>query len=238
MDQIAVQLLRAGFAERRSQQDAGLEGRVLRVGQVQQGELGAGTLAEPTLQEGRDRRGRRGPGLDGCFVFREGEDRGVGAGVRRANGHKKAGSFKAESCAAGVGGGHARYFLIQTARFGHSQRSRIAVDEGHRGRVAVRKLYGEAQPEMRAGQSEFVLADLVEEACAVAQDYGDAGDRVPDHVAKAAQTGERDADPVPVRVQRHIVRSSDDQEALGGCGDGAGVVDVELKVGSRRQRLA
>ena len=114
----------------------------------------------------------------------------------------------------------------------------MAVDEGYCGRLAVRKLDGEPQPEMRAGQSEFVLADLVEEACAVAQDYGDAGNRIPDHVAKTAQTGERDADPVPVRVQRHIVRSSDDQEALGRRGDGAGVSDVELAAGSRRQRLA
>ena len=80
----------------------------------------------------------------------------------------------------------------------------MAVDERHGGRLAVGKLDGEPQAEVRAGEAQLVLADLVEEPRAVAQNHRNAGDRVPDHVAKAAQAGEGDADLVPVRVQRHV----------------------------------
>ena len=53
----------------------------------------------------------------------------------------------------------------------------MAVDEGDGGRVAVGKLDGEAQAEMRAGHAQLVLAHLVEETRAVAKDDGNAGDR-------------------------------------------------------------
>ena len=39
-------------------------------------------------------------------------------------------------------------------------------------------------------EAQFVLADFVEEAGAVAEDDGDAGDGIPDDVAEAAQAGE------------------------------------------------
>ena len=62
-------------AERRGQQRAGLEGRVVGVGQVEEGELGAGLLAEPALQKRRDRRGGRGPEFDGRHRPRGGSRR-------------------------------------------------------------------------------------------------------------------------------------------------------------------
>jgi PmbA protein len=38
-------------------------------------------------------------------------------------------------------------------------------------------------------------------------------------------------------VERHVFRGSDGQQTLGGWGNGAGIRDVELKAGSRRERL-
>ena len=95
--------------------------------------------------------------------------------------------------------------LIQESGSVTVERRGMAVDEGDGGRLAVGKLDGEAQAEVRAGEAQLVLAHLVEEARAVAQDDGDAGDRVPDDVAKAAQAGEGDADLVPVGVEGHVV---------------------------------
>ena len=173
----------------------------------------------------------------GRFVVREHPDHGVGAGAGRADGHKQAGRLKAQGLASIVGGGHARNLLIQAAGIGDRQRSQMAVDERHRGGAAVRKLDRQPQPEARPGQAQLVIADLVEQTRPVAENHRHAGDRVPDDVAKAAQAGEIDADPVPVRVQRHIVRGSNDQQPLGGRSDRAGVGDVQLQAGSRCKRL-
>ena len=89
---------------------------------------------------------------------------------------------------------------------------------------------------MRAGHAELVLAHLVEDARAVAEDDGNAGDGIPDDVAETAQAGEVDADRVPVGVEGGVVRRADGEKALGGLRDGAGVGDVELKgcAGSER----
>ena len=96
------------------------------------------------------------------------------------------------------------------------------------GALAVGELDGEAQAEVRAGEAQLVLAHLVEEARAVAENDGDAGDRIPDHVAEAAQAGEGNADAVPVRAEGDVVGGADDEQALGGLGDSAGVSDVKL----------
>src|ERR1039458_9647266 len=60
----------------------------------------------------------------------------------------------------------------------------MAIDECDCGRLAVGKLISEAEAEMRACHAEFVLAHFVEDASAVAENDGDAGDGVPDDVAK------------------------------------------------------
>ena len=62
----------------------------------------------------------------------------------------------------------------------------------------VGKLDSETQAKMGADEAEFLPADFVEEARAIAQDRGNARDRIPDHVAKPAQTGERHGDLIPV----------------------------------------
>ncbi len=113
----------------------------------------------------------------------------------------------------------------------------MAVDEGDGGRVAVRKFDGEAQAEVRAGHAQLVLAHLVEDARAVAEDDGNAGGRVPDHVAEAAQAGEVDADRVPIGVEGDVVGSSDGEEALRRWRDDAGVGDVELEGCAGSERL-
>ena len=77
------------------------------------------------------------------------------------------------------------------------------------GALAVGEFDGEAEAEARASEAELVRADLVEEASAVAEQDGDAGDGVPDDVAKAAQAGEGETDLVPVGVEGEIVRRAD-----------------------------
>src|ERR1700722_3443825 len=99
------------------------------------------------------------------------------------------------------------------------------------------KLNSEPQPEVRSGQAKLVLADLVEEASAIPQNYRDAGDGIPDRVAKPAQSGEIHADLVPVRMQSHVVGRSNGQQALGRRGNGAGVGYIQLQSGSGSKRL-
>ena len=81
-----------------------------------------------------------------------------------------------------------------------------------------------------------MLAHFVEDASAVTQDNGNAGDGIPDDVSKPAQPGEVDGDRVPVGVKGRVIGCADGDEALGGLRDGAGVGDVELKscAGSER----
>jgi hypothetical protein len=188
------------------------------VGQVEQGELGAGLLAQPALQEGRNRRGRVVQAATAASFFGSGPDGEVGAGVGRADGDKKAGRFKAEGRApeSAVATPATSWLWSRSPDSVTVSGTEWPLMRATVGGLAVGKLDGEAQAEARAGQPQLVLADLVEEARAVAQNDGRAGDRVPDHVAKAAQAGERDADLVPVRVQGHVVRGADGQQALGG----------------------
>ena len=89
---------------------------------------------------------------------------------------------------------------------------------------------------MRAGHAQLVLAHLVEDACAVAENYGRRGGGVPYHVAKAAQAGEVGVDRVPIGVQRHILRSADGEQTLRRLGNCAGVGDVELQRCAGRER--
>ena len=98
------------------------------------------------------------------------------------------------------------------------------------------KFDGEMEAEVRTGEAQLVGADLVEEASAVAQNDGDAGDWIPDDIAKATQSGEGDADLVPIGVEGEVLRSSDGEQALGRRGDDAGVHDVKLDGLTGRER--
>jgi hypothetical protein len=180
---------------------------------------------------GRNRRGGSGPEFDGNVVLGEIPGGEVGAGVRITDGDKKAGSLKAEGGEAGVGGGYRGDLLGLIQRvggLGDGERDRMAVDEGDGGSLAVGEFDGEAEAEARAAEVEFVLAHLVEETRAVAEHDGGAHDGVPNHVAKAAQAGEGEADLVPIGVQGEAVWSADGLQALGGEGDDAGISGVEL----------
>ena len=68
MGEDAGELIGRGLADRGGKKRAGFKGRVFRVGQIEDGELGAGRLAEPALQKRRDCGGGRGPACDGGFV--------------------------------------------------------------------------------------------------------------------------------------------------------------------------
>ena len=81
-----------------------------------------------------------------------------------------------------------------------------------------------------------MLAHLVEETRAVSQHDRSAGDRIPDHVAKAAEAGKRKADLIPVRVKRHVFWRADGYQPLGGERDHARVSRVELEGLARRER--
>ena len=145
---------------------------------------------------------------------------------------KRLGASKPRSGGAGVGGGDAGDLLglVEGAGgLGDGERDGVAVDEGDGGGLAVGEFDGEAEAEARAAEAELVRADLVEETRAVAEQDGDAGDGVPDHVAKAAQAGEGEADLVPIGVEGEAVGRADGEQALGGEGDSAGVGDVELE---------
>ena len=66
--------------------------------------------------------------------------------------------------------------------------------------MAVRKLHGQMQNEMRSRHAQLVLAHLVEDARAVAEKHGRRGGGIPHDVAEAAQPGEIGVDRVPVGV--------------------------------------
>ena len=100
------------------------------------------------------------------------------------------------------------------------------------------KLVGEAQTEARAGHAELLPAHFIEKLRSVAQENRLAADRVPDHVAEAAQAGEINANLVPVRVQGRVGRSADSHQTLGGGGDQAGVGYVELETLAGLKRLS
>ena len=105
-----VELIRRGLSNGGDEQRAGFEGRVFGVGQIEDGELGARRLAEPTLQEGRDEGSGGGPAFDGGIVVGNGVERGVCGLMSGADGEKEAGSFKAESRFVEAGGGDAGDF--------------------------------------------------------------------------------------------------------------------------------
>jgi len=73
------------------------------------------------------------------------------------------------------------------------------------------------------------FSHFTEEPRAVAQNDRDAGDRVPDHVAKAAQPGEGNTDLVPLRVQGHAFRRAGGRQAPGGESNLSRISDVELE---------
>ncbi len=105
----------------------------------------------------------------------------------------------------------------------------MAVYESDCGRMAVRELGGDAQAEMRSSHTQLVLAHLVEDTRAVAKDGGDAGGRVPDHVAETAQSGEVRIDFIPIGMECDVFGGSDGEEPLRRSSNDAGVGDVELE---------
>src|SRR6266568_3909172 len=113
----------------------------------------------------------------------------------------------------------------------------MSVYESDGGRLAVGEFDGEAKAECGAGKMELVGSDLVEEASSVAENDGNARNRIPNDIAKAAQTGERGADLVPVGMKSRVFGSSDREEALGGGGDRPGIGDVELEGRAWGKRL-
>ena len=154
-----------------------------------------------------------------------------------ANGDEEAGGFKAKGGGAGIGCGDARNLQIGAGAPSDGKGGGVSVDEGDGGRMAVGELDGEAEAEVGSGEAELVLADLVEEAGAVAEDDGDARDGYQTTLPKPRSPVKSDADAVPVGVEGDVVGGSDGHEALGGEIDGAGVGDVELEAW-RRGRAA
>jgi hypothetical protein len=193
-------------ADGRGEQEPVSKG-VLGVGQVEEGELGAGRWPSQPCRNGvtaaaasdQDWTAASSSGSTQRWCWR----RGGGA-----DGDEEAGGFEAEGFAAAVGGGDAGGGFRVVGRVGDGERGGMAVDEGDGG-GGRGELDGEAEAEVGAGEAELVLADFVEEAGAVAEDDGDAGDGVPDDVAEAAQAGEVGADAVPVGVEGDVVGGAD-----------------------------
>ena len=118
--------------------------------------------------------------------------------MRLADSDKEAGSFKTEDRIADMRRGNASHSSVEAAGIRDGQVDGMTVDQGDRGRLPVGKLDGEPHSEVRADEAKFLPADLVEQAGAVAQDDRHARNRIPDHVAKAAQAGEWNGDLIPV----------------------------------------
>ena len=105
--QNALQAVGGSLMEADGEQSPGLKGRILRVGQVKEGELRVRVRAEPAGKEGCDGGGGSGPALHGDLVLRQREGGDVGAGVGGADGEEEAGGIKSEGCAIEGGSGDA-----------------------------------------------------------------------------------------------------------------------------------
>src|ERR1019366_5345057 len=116
-----------------------------------------------------------------------------------------------------------RHFKTGTSSVRDCEGRGVAVNEGNGRCVALRELDGEPQPEARSGDAQFVLTNFIEKPRAVAKDDGDSRGRIPDYVAKPAQAGKGQADPVPIRMQRCILGRSNCEKPLGRGSDCAGV---------------
>ena len=180
----------AAVAEGGGEESAGFERSVGGVGEIEEGELGAGTLAEPALEEWGDGGSGGGPGGEGGLVVREGPEACVGGGVGGADGDEKAGSLKAEGFRCRCQRWRRRRLRIGACGISDGEREGWPLMRATVGALAVGEFDGEAEAEVGAGEAKLVLADLVEEAGAVAEDDGNAGDGIPDDVAEAAQAGE------------------------------------------------
>ena len=103
---------RTGSRRARGEQGAGFEGGVAGVGEVEEGELGAGTLAEPALEEWRDGGDGGGPGGEGGSSSGRAQRAVLAAAwaVRMAT--KRLGASKPRVVSAAVGGGDAGNFRI------------------------------------------------------------------------------------------------------------------------------
>ena len=107
VSQDACKLIGRAVAKAGGEQRAGLKGRVVGIGQVEEGELGARVLAEPALKKWRDSRRRRQSRTDGDVVFGDGAGREVGAGWRLATATKRLGASKPRAGVSKCSGGDA-----------------------------------------------------------------------------------------------------------------------------------
>ncbi len=99
----AGELVGRGLANGGDEQRAGFKGCVFGVGEIEDGELGAGRLTQPALKKRRDCGGGRGPAFDGGFVDGKNPERSVGGCFGLADGDKEAGGLKAEVSAVKAG---------------------------------------------------------------------------------------------------------------------------------------
>ena len=135
------------------------------------------------------------------------------------------------------GRGDSGDLLPELSRVGDGERSGMAVDERDVGAWPWGNSTVRCRRKWRSGQAQLVFADLVEEARAIAEDDGDAGDGIPDHVAEATQASE--ATPMPSQSEWRATSSGVPMASRrwADCGDGAGVGDVELDACAGSERL-
>ncbi len=237
MGEYAIEFAGRGLANGGDEEGAGFEGRVVGIGEIEDGELRARRLAEPALKERRNERSGGGPTLDGRFVRGEDVERGVGSRARSADGKEEAGSFKAKSRLVEAGGSDAGDLRAGGLRLRERDRHAMAVDKGDGGRLAVGEFTGELKAEACSRHAKLVLTHFVKDAGTIAEDDRHAGNGIPDDVAEASEAGEVDADCVPVSMEGDISGRADVGEALRGLGDDAGVGDVELERGAGSEWL-
>ena len=236
VDESAIELVSGSGAKAGGEEGAGFEGRVVGIGQVEEGELGARMMAEPAVKEGRNGVCFSDPRLHGDVIVGGGEGGEVGAGVGGAFGHEEAGReeaqgrrFKRASCDAGKIG-------IGSLWIGDGEWDGKTVDERDGGLLSTRIFDGEAETEARVGERELVAADFIEDARAIAEEDGETGGRIPGNVTEAAEAGKGGRDFVPVGVEGNAFRSAEGDEPLRGGGDRAGIRDVELEGVAWRER--
>jgi hypothetical protein len=129
-----------------------------------------------------------------------------------------------------IGGGDAVGFFDElvgvVGRLGEGLK--LPVEDRRVGRVAD-VLDREAQAHGDGGVAQTLAGDEVEELVAVSEDGGGRGDRVPEHVAEAAQGGGGGVggggDGVPVGGDGFVLRRADELEAVGRLFDLAAVED-------------
>ncbi len=132
MGQNSLQSSRVGFMEAGCEQRSGLVRSILGIGQIQQRELCARLLAQPPLQEGRDRGGRRRPRFHRHFVVRQCPGRKIRPGVRLANGDKQAWRLESQRRPVQFRGGDSGNISTRSGRVRDVELHWLPVDQRHR----------------------------------------------------------------------------------------------------------